>query len=608
MIVAATLRMLGDAINTAKITLFANFIEPEVTLPVANSLTAAARFAKAQLKAGKIPTGYEAQSRSGAAKETKAKSEAGSTLSDVSSFADTAFSIMQSGTRIAESLGPMMMADKPTSVETPKHVTVLPGSDMCHTAGLDQSFLLAADPGASAGYSTGVVGEGIGNHTIQQLASTPGLVEIFFYDASSAEGEKIFDHKLSVRGQSYVGGGGTYYATPSPLTWTSALFKYWRGGLKFHFHFVTSSLITSRVRIVWFPPGLTPPANIADDESGDYISQVVEVTGTMSHSLTIPYISKTIYKSFGQTDIDSALTSRTDDEETSLGNIAFYLVTPIVSISSVIVPRVTVLTWISGAEDMQYSNFSGQLEPPESIMYIGSIPMGEEDVLEAQCSIVDKFASPFPGIIPFTAAAEAGIATSETYGDIVSLGKRFSLEDLKPEVSDSHDYTAFCTWTHTLLQPGASQIDTFQSWISAPFVNFRGSMRYKVAWPSDPSSLDDVTVIRGAYYRPSAVTDQFECNPTFMTSTVSNNWVEFSVPWNTRLPFLTRTDVSAYEGLDCLAILPCTNVDITATVGKTAIAYGDDYAMGVYQAPPKFRFSAPLVQVPGPKKRLHRNE
>jgi hypothetical protein len=82
----------------------------------------------------------------------------------------------------------------------------------------------------------------------------------------------------------------------------------------------------------------------------------------MDYAVNIPYVSTTMYKRVAS---DYTLTTMLDNtstaEEYSLGSLAFYLVAPIVSITSTLAPTVTALMWIAAAEDFQFSSYAGQL-------------------------------------------------------------------------------------------------------------------------------------------------------------------------------------------------------------------------------------------------------
>lgn len=579
MTVGIALSMIGTTMTDAKVTVFANFIDPEVAFPVADSITSA------QVQSG----------RKKASKEARQKSESNSVVSDIKSFADTTFEIVGQITDVAEKLAPLasFMADKPSTLRPTDHVVVLPGTDMPGFHGLDTGVKLCGDPEATAGFDPGVIGEAIGNPSIYSLVRIPGFTQRWSFTSSTAVGTRLTQLYLSVSGHSEL---ASDVYTPSPLTWYTSLFRYWRGGLKLFFHFATSSFITARLRFVWIPPGHAAPGTIADNESGDYVSQVIEVTGSMNHEVTIPWINDVLYKQTAE-DNNSSLKQRLSvssiDESASLGTLAVYLVTPIVSVDSTLPPKISCLSWISAAEDFQLSNFAGELTNNGDDWDWG----WTAESAQIQCSIYERFETPFEPIIESRFSFEAGIATCESYTDIVTLCKRYSIHPLRPETASGVDYSVSHPWDAGIMA-NTGDMDNFQKWLTACFVNFRGSVRYKDFWHETFDTGGEL-IIRGATStRRVGYSRVFSSQPTFVSQNKSNNFAEYELPWNTYLPFLYRGQNGNDYGLNPEVQLPVTDASTLTIVGHRAFAMGDDFAVGVYQAPPLVKITTPppLVQ------------
>lgn len=595
--VGVGLSMIGSVLNDAKVTLFANFIEPEVSLPVGDSVSAIAM---------KAQSGRKVKS-----KEAAQKTASGSFASGVHDFADTLFEVVDLGTSVAERLAPLaaMVADKPTSLSAPQHMVVLPGTNMMQTRGLDTTVKMCADPEANAGVSSGSMGDAIGNPSVYDLVKTPGFLGDFAYNSGTAAGAKVWSHALSLKGMSF--NTGILTTTPTPLNWFAPMFKFWRGGLKFYFHFVTSSFVTSRLRIVWIPPDYAVPTTLADNESGDYVSQVLEVTGTMDHCLTIPWISRKLYRKVCPDDtVIQAFSNESNSEAFGLGSIAIYLITPIVTIDSVITPTITSMIWVSGAEDMQFSNFAGSLGVDPTL--VRAYAPAEE--MQAQCSVMEVFESPFDPIIAATTTVESGLATSEDYGDLVSLGKRYSVTSAGPDVVNQFWYDNAFVWSEFLLQIETPRMFRFQQWLTACHVNFRGSVRFKVFWVTDNATIthDSLPMVIGAYDAPAAgiVNHDLVANPHFVTSNFnSNHFMEFETTWNTDVLYMHRGVTSDDDGLNARVQVPVTTGTPLAHTIQVAMALGDDFAIGVYEAPPLIEFSsAPPAEGLAPSVKHHINQ
>lgn len=640
--VGVPLSMIGTAVNDARITVFANFIEPEVAFPVADSITAEVQGLNfdpdesseeesteeeatpvdpevkrrwldqwdEMLKSmsehfGPIWWFEDAEEQSlqeSDDSEARKKAESGSILSDVQSTANAVFSTVSTITDAMEKLAPLaaLLADKPTSLETPKHMSILPGTDMPGFHGVDNAVRLQGDPGSTLGLSKGTLGESLSNPSIYECVRTPGFYSTWDFTNSTAAGTKLTEIPLRPNCIAYKS-ANTF--TISPLSWYSKLFLFWRGSMKLHFHFATSTWVTARLRFVWIPPDHNAPVTIADNESGDYVSQVVEITGSMDHSLTIPWIHNSMYKEVADPTktFSETLEDTNNAERFSLGTLAIYLVTPIVTASSTVVPRTTVLTWVSAGEDFQFSNFAGSLSSvPTDIWEFGSV--------SEQCSIVDAFAQPFEPIIKSTHAVEAGVATSEMYLDIATLGKRYARSSLFPEAASSQIYSTNARWNSFLLYPGVGKPVFFHQWLTACFVNFRGSMRFKFFW-KELYSTDELPLVWGSYQTPpTGGTHSLTSAPVFTSSPKGNNFIEFETPFNYIRPFATRF-ATFTQGLDPFLNLPVTNASDQVIVGARCISFGDDFAVGVFQAPPLFTATTapPFLESSPSDTPVHRN-
>lgn len=594
MTVAVPLSMIGDSLIPARVSLYANFIEPEVAFPVDDVAFNSSIIFQSQSR--KIKQSEEALD----------KSKNNSIMSSISSFADTAFDIVGSISEVAAKVAPLaaLVADKPTTLRPMDRVMVFPGTDMPLTDGLDTGPKLAASPAANAGFQSGVIGEAIDNPSVYSLVRTPGFIGSQYFTSATAIGDRLDLIELCPRGQGYiVDVGDDTYITPTPLSWYSPLFRFWRGGLKIMFHFVTSAFITARLRFVWFPPSSTPPLTLTNyNTTGNYISEVVEVTGCMDHVITIPYISPTLYKQVANADdktIWELLANQSGfSEDSGLGKLAIYLITPIVSVDSSIEPRITWIKYISAAEDFQFNSFAGQVfDDPDAMSYSFGTPNLS---FQSQTSVFETFESPFRSIVDATVALERGLATAEEYNDLASLCKRYSVIEMYPSEASSTDYSATTTWSNFLFADGATDVKHFQQWITACFVNFRGSMRHKYVW-REASDTGGYPTVVGAVIPNSAIpprTQWFTFAPTIVSSMKMNNFFEFEIPYNTTIPFLTRelaTGNLEEYGLNASLQLPVTDASVLTQVGVHAMAVGDDFAFGVYQAPPlvSIRFTPP---------------
>jgi hypothetical protein len=85
--------------------------------------------------------------------------------------------------------------------------------------------------------------------------------------------------------------------------------------------------------------------------------------------------------------------------------------------------------------------------------------------------------------------------------------------------------------------------------------------------------------------------------PTFTTSNSgANNFIEFEIPWMNNFPWRCRGTVADAVGINALVELPVTDSSVLTPIGKKCFSFGDDFAVGVFQAPPFMIHSVGLVK------------
>jgi hypothetical protein len=591
MTVASQLSMIGDSVIPVRVSLFMNLIEPEVTFPFPwNS----------------ISEDLFAQSSFG---ESHEKSVHHST---VSGSTDSITSVINSASDIADLLGKLAplaaMLDKPSTKSVHSHVSQYPGTDQAHVDGLDMSFTLAGHSTASLAVEPGVAGDAIEQFTLQQVQQAPGFIRRFLFNRDTAAGALLSQWNVTPLELPPI--RGTNRRTPTPLCWYSVPFRLWRGSIKYHIHFVASAFMTARLRIVYFPPDVAIPATISDSFSGDFISQVVEVVGSMDHCFTVPYIHTSVWKTTGFEQPDSTTFNLNSVRlgayipPSSIGQIAIYLLAPLVCVDSALVPRIEGLVWAAAAEDFQVANYASLYANGVGPQQVRLAPLPAGDSLEAQCSIVDSFSRPFQPIVTASHFQENRVAVSEQFTDLVSLAKRYSTLTTMDKNSPAPS-VPYIGSPASIMPTGNADWSNIQSWILACFVNFRGSMRYKIIADTMPLDVDDSTpsfvnlyvkascpsFITAGIANPLNVgnpTTSADFTPTLMT--ITNGYAEFTIPYNSTNPWQSRNYQVPWLENNSFALWRSF-----PTKCKVLLSLGDDFMVGVFQAPPLMTLSA----VPG---------
>jgi hypothetical protein len=175
----------------------------------------------------------------------------------------------------------------------------------------------------------------------------PGLHTIFTFTTATAVGSTI----LSLN----VGPGvhTTTATTMTPSLLLSCLHTWWRGGMKIKVDFVGTAFSTARIRAVWLPQE-SASVTITDNNIGEFASELIDVKGTTSYEVMIPYLSTRPYLHCG----DPRTTIPAD--ELYNGNFKLIVVNPLNTANNNQTETMTVIVWTSCAEDML---FSGLREP-----------------------------------------------------------------------------------------------------------------------------------------------------------------------------------------------------------------------------------------------------
>jgi hypothetical protein len=601
--VAVALSMIGTSLIDAKLTLFANFIDPECALPKANSVSSIVFTEEGPKKA--IPQSSRKLRNREAETKSKDHLQEGSSSSALTSVFNILAGLDEAAEMLQGASSLLALLDKPTTVSAAQRIVNARNVDLVGIEGLDNSVKLSAKPTAALGTPVGSIGEDTFSPDVYSVVRTPGYVGRFSLTDVTSEGTKLFT--LPLRPGAFTDASTastvTYY-TPSYLAWYGALFRLWRGGLKVMIHFVGCAYMTARLRIVWVPPNSTIPATISDNESGDWISEVVEVTGSMDYSVTIPYLSPTIYKTTPVGLISTYFTKEAAPAADTLGSLVIFLCNPMVTITTTLTPTITGIVYGAAAEDFQFGLFgAGLRNSSDWSNQVVFSPTSGARVPKArpETSPNATFSHSFRAMVAYRPALETGLATSEDYSDLPSLCKRYAVYPLYPEEESSYVYSDHAAWNFGLLLPDATTVNHF-GWITGCFVNLRGSRRFKFMWPPVAVAATPPHAIRALNPGTSGIWEYGRSWPDYLPGyQADESSLEIEVPWDSTCAFTTRNLVGTLPPLNTLGTwvqLPVTNASTNVQVGTYCSAAGDDFGMAVLQAPPTCRVDTTTALLP----------
>lgn len=318
-----------------------------------------------------------------------------------------------------EKLAPLvaLLLDKPGNLTVPQYIMNADSHDMTNVDGTDYSRKLSLHASAQASNDVESL-TGVKHESIYDLVKRPGMFETFTFSSATSVDTTLLNvyNRPCVADHTLTGTHG--YITPTPLSYYSAMFKYWRGSIKYSIHFNTSSFTTCRVRIVWYPGSGYDPAGLGGDYSGDVISRIVDITGDTWVDFTVPYLYPAYYQRCAWCESDS-------NAQDYVGQLNISLVNPVVTPDTNGTTSVYATLFHAAGEDFRLMNYVG-FRFPQSVTgasFTTTNALPSADVFTPQTSIGVKFKQPFEGLINSKYNVVENIMTEDPVTTLEDIGK-----------------------------------------------------------------------------------------------------------------------------------------------------------------------------------------
>lgn len=344
--------------------------------------------------------------------------------------------------------------------------------------------------------------------TLLELARTPGL-HLTTSFANSGDSATIGVQPMAP---------SSYAASVDFLGYVTAAFGFWRGSLKYLFHFVNSAFYSARFRIGYASSNPT----VVD---GDLPQLVIDVKGDTWTEVTIPYLHPLVWRPTG------------NSQSTSDPKLYITMITEISGSSAPASPLIYLNVWRSAGEDFQlkcmknaYSYFNpGMIKKPSEIKYSTSerIPLSQKVIAQAQTDITTRFKQPFKPIAPasnFT--MEFRTCEAELPIHISDCMKRWS------DVIDTDTANTQGWDVKTSAANGRTNCEPFYYW-SECFLFWKGSRRIRalgdtadVIYLQAPGSAT-ATSAQGVIY----TTTNLVGSSPFVRQT------SYEIPWDAEVPY-----------------------------------------------------------------------
>jgi len=576
------------------VSVFANFIEPEVTGPLPDSSLFE----------------FEAQSENNSY-ESHWKSSKGTHTTGDDSWDVTALRIVET----AEKLAPLLSAlDKPNGEDANHHVVTNNAVDLGYMTGLDNSHALSTNPRAQMPLNSALMGGFSGKPTISWICQKPGFLDLFNITSSQMPGDLLWSRPVDPIEHHAITSGGYDFAYPTPLAFASAGFTQWRGSLKYTIFAVLSNMQSARVRITFTP---SPTAVAITNHTGDILSEVYDIRSGAMINFSVPYISTTPYRSIRRlTKKSYSVQPVTHGAGFATGTIQVNLITPLIQPSTVSSSSATLFVYVAGGPDYEPVGF--QCFPMEianasnQYMYPGFTAHAAEE-FEAQASLHAIFET--EEYKPFKDSPTVrleGVCHAEKLDDWLAIGKRYSgvAANANPLLGYEKSFE-FIGGPH-IENVNALSFPT--CWLPLfPFRFYRGSVNRKLVITDNTNRaiapiyrfIDDCQGDHRPLLEPTQWT---QGGNTVVTNTLNNtSIIEFMIPYLCLTPFIPLEA----EGLVHLSNRYFSRPSRAWLTSSTApgvdtdihlMSLGDDIQVAGFLAPPVFaQITIPPMKSPQSK-------
>lgn len=331
------------------------------------------------------------------------------------------------------------------------------------------------------------------NHKLNALAQIPMLYrQLSFSSASTVFYEPVHPSAWSVSANR---------TQPDYLAFAASTCKYYRGGMKFLFHFLATQFYSCRVRIgIMYNEG-TPPSDLAG--SGDAPSRVIDIKGSTTVQLYVPFLMQKFWEFTNSQFVGN-----------QIPRIYIIALTNVVGSSSPSTASMYLNIWRSAAEDFQliYPQPAMRLDGDDGIFFFDAPSTEERFAMfkeltltgnshvhihrrkhkkmgyEQQLDVPAYFKQPFCSCIDNTKyTLERGLVSGEGNYSIIDMCRRPSHHIYFGNVSLSHPVTYPDVGTNSSTDLGYFHRQLFR-YFSAIFIGWRGSRKVQTMDPTTKGS------------------------------------------------------------------------------------------------------------------------
>lgn len=263
----------GSAHSVLYVTPLNTLISTSAAVPASVPITIFASLRNVQL------SGFISQSKVVHNKESQARNAQGL---DVTTAVSAASKLLRKIPIVGDVWSPVADAlnsvsgnlDKPLSQNAPTDTLMVDYPDLGRASGLTHAVEISALPNALVNTAKVMYGMETSHMPVVAIAQRPMLFDQYSITTANASWGSTVNPLVT----------GTTITTPDYLKTVTNTFRYWRGSIKYLFHFCVPAFYSCRIRLsVSYDSGV--PGNY-----GDISSKIIDIKGDTWCDLTVPYL------------------------------------------------------------------------------------------------------------------------------------------------------------------------------------------------------------------------------------------------------------------------------------------------------------------------------
>lgn len=407
--------------------------------------------------------------------------------------------------------------------------------DVNQGAGLTDATPLSLYPNPVLNQAPTMFGMETSHLTISKLSQRPLLYDQVTFNGTTVNWE-VAVHPLTlgatVTGRDYLASMSTCH-------------RYWRGSIKYLFHFCMPAFYSCRVRFsLDFMGGSTP------DSYGDLMTRFVDIKGDTWEEVTVPYLHHTTWS---------------DTQVTSFPPfLRLFQVTSIVGSSDPATPVMYVNVFRAGGEDMEFAGLAdiNTLGEGVQLKHTNALIKDRKADFENQTNIGARFQKQFPGINKGeTQSREKGLCMVEVSGTVSDCVKRHQ-----------------ALTNSTTLPNGAAPLNGTMLYLSRFFWFWRGGRIFRHV------HYDQNSATPSGFFLQMGTSNAL-CNGWAPSWYQAANLVQpeaVQVPYYSAQPYYPVISQSSFYLEPTCYISPpvdCARVNGTASNGPMTLAGADDFVL-----------------------------